>query len=154
MPSKRAFYIHPPSLFPPLKGVSSKNSWPSARVRVARCHSRAFLRKANYWGQTLRCASNLERRTKYWYGPLSVVWQMLCKMAGHQCGKGTANITDGPEKPRSDSVTYRLTENALFDVVTRCTASKQHSCQATARSGVSIPAIAAGQNTGNPRCRP
>ena len=48
---------------------------------------------------TLGCASNLDPRTKYWHGPLVAVWQMLCKMEGHRCGKEVASIMDDLQKP-------------------------------------------------------
>ena len=43
---------------------------------------------------------------------------MLCKMAGHRCGKRVPRITDDPERPRPGADAYRLTENTLFDVRT------------------------------------
>ena len=66
----------------------------------------------------MRCASNLEPRTEYWHDLLVVIWHMLCKMAGHRCGKGFASTADKSEKPRPGVVINRLTENAMFDVRT------------------------------------
>jgi len=40
VPSKRALYVDPPSLFPSLEGLSSDNSRPVARFRMACYHSR------------------------------------------------------------------------------------------------------------------